>query len=89
MTFLIRIKKNYNISLSNIIIFIFTIILLQFIRPHYYALLFLLTLTYLIFSFSMNKKIIFNITKLILSFLIVYLVFVFFIEVSLEKIQSD
>jgi len=88
LTFLIRIKKYYNINLSNIIIFIFTIILLQFLRPHYYALLFLLTLTYLIFNFSMNKKIIFNITKLILSFLIVYLVFVFFIEVSLENFNQ-
>ena len=91
LTFLIRIKKNYNINLSIIIIFIFTIILLQFMRPHYCALLFLLTLTYLIFNlfnFSMNKKIIFNITKLILSFLIVYLVFTFFIEVSLEKFNQ-
>ena len=91
LTFLIRIKKNYNINLSIIIIFIFTIILLQFMRPHYCALLFLLTLTYLIFNlfnFSMKKKIIFNITKLILSFLIVYLVFTFFIEVSLEKFNQ-
>ena len=91
LTFLIRIKKNYDISLFNIIIFIFTIILLQFLRPHYCALLFLLTLTYLLFylfNFSMNKKIIFNITKLILSFLIVYFVFVFFIELSLENFNQ-
>ena len=91
LTFLIRIKKNYDISLFNIIIFIFTIILLQFLRPHYCALLFLLTLTYLLFylfNFSMNKKIVFNITKLILSFLIVYFIFVFFIEVSLENFNQ-